>query len=57
LEFFRGGFRGGGVDWVATDPSLGEPKKWKKTANIMAEVIGNTLDRYLIAVTLRVFLM
>jgi len=57
LEFFRGGFRGGGVDWVASDPSLGEPEKWKKTVNIMAEVKASTLDTYIIAVTLRVFLM
>ena len=45
------------MHWVASDPSLGDPEKWKKTVNIMAEVMASTLDRYLIAVTFRVFLM
>jgi len=55
--FFRGGFKGGRVQWVAIDPSLGKPKKMEKTVNIMAEVKASTLDTYIIAVTLRVFLM
>ena len=40
---------------MAINASLGEPKKWKKTVNIMAEVKASTLYTYIIALHCKYF--